>query len=61
MPLGGAGDFIAAEARARPEIEALKRAGLVTEVWDAALAAPPWDRPPVWIHGDLDSANGTAH
>jgi aminoglycoside phosphotransferase (APT) family kinase protein len=29
----------------------------VTEVWEEALAAPEWDRPPVWIHGDLDSRN----
>jgi aminoglycoside phosphotransferase (APT) family kinase protein len=29
----------------------------VTEVWEAALAAPAWDRPPVWIHGDLDTGN----
>jgi aminoglycoside phosphotransferase (APT) family kinase protein len=25
--------------------------------WEAGLAAPEWDRPPVWIHGDLDSRN----
>jgi aminoglycoside phosphotransferase (APT) family kinase protein len=29
----------------------------VTEAWEAALAAPEWDRPPVWIHGDLDARN----
>jgi aminoglycoside phosphotransferase (APT) family kinase protein len=29
----------------------------VTEAWDAALAAPPWDREPVWIHGDLLPGN----
>lgn len=22
-------------------------------VWEAALAAPAWDGPPVWTHGDL--------
>ena len=26
-------------------------------VWEAALAAPPWDVEPVWIHGDLDARN----
>lgn len=26
-------------------------------VWDAALRAPPWEQPPVWIHGDLDARN----
>lgn len=29
----------------------------VTELWNAALAAPPWDGPPLWVHGDLDSRN----
>src|SRR5215211_3273412 len=32
-------------------------AGAVTAAWDAALQAPEWQRPPVWIHGDLDSRN----
>lgn len=26
-------------------------------VWEAALAAPVWDRPSVWIHGDLHGGN----
>lgn len=26
-------------------------------VWSAALAAPVWHGPPVWIHGDLQPAN----
>ena len=25
--------------------------------WRAGLAAAPWDRPPVWIHGDLHPGN----
>lgn len=29
----------------------------VTAVWDRALAAPTWDRPGVWIHGDIASGN----
>lgn len=29
----------------------------VTEAWERALAAPPWDGPPVWHHGDLDARN----
>lgn len=29
----------------------------LTAVWDAAMAAPPWSRPPVWIHGDLHPGN----
>jgi aminoglycoside phosphotransferase (APT) family kinase protein len=31
--------------------------GAVTAAWEAALRAPEWQRPPVWIHGDLSSGN----
>ncbi len=30
---------------------------VVSAVWEEALRAPEWDRPPVWVHGDLDSRN----
>jgi aminoglycoside phosphotransferase (APT) family kinase protein len=33
------------------------RAALVRGEWERALAAPPWDGPPVWHHGDLDVRN----
>lgn len=29
----------------------------VTANWEAALHAPAWQRPPVWVHGDLDVRN----
>ena len=29
----------------------------VTVEWERALAAPPWDGPPIWHHGDLDARN----
>jgi aminoglycoside phosphotransferase (APT) family kinase protein len=29
----------------------------VTAAWEEALRAPEWQRPSVWIHGDLDSRN----
>lgn len=29
----------------------------VTAAWEAALRAPAWDGPPVWIHGDLLPGN----
>jgi aminoglycoside phosphotransferase (APT) family kinase protein len=32
-------------------------AGAVTAAWEDALAAPGWEGPPVWIHGDLDARN----
>jgi aminoglycoside phosphotransferase (APT) family kinase protein len=28
-----------------------------TTVWEEALSAPEWHRPPVWVHGDLDPRN----
>jgi aminoglycoside phosphotransferase (APT) family kinase protein len=32
-------------------------ADAATAVWDAAINAPVWPGPPVWIHGDLQSGN----
>jgi aminoglycoside phosphotransferase (APT) family kinase protein len=29
----------------------------IREIWDAAVAAPAWQGPPVWVHGDLHPAN----
>jgi aminoglycoside phosphotransferase (APT) family kinase protein len=29
----------------------------VTRAWEAAVAAPAWGGPPVWLHGDLHPAN----
>lgn len=29
----------------------------VTDVWEASLQVPAWDRPPVWVHGDLQAGN----
>ena len=29
----------------------------IRAVWEDALAAPAWDGPPVWLHGDLHPAN----
>jgi aminoglycoside phosphotransferase (APT) family kinase protein len=33
----------------------------VTAAWEEALHAPIWNRPPVWIHGDLQSGNLLVH
>ncbi|MEW2167615.1 aminoglycoside phosphotransferase family protein [Streptomyces sp. NPDC007084] len=32
-------------------------AGAVRAVWDDAVAAPGWEGPPLWAHGDLHPAN----
>ena len=29
----------------------------VLDVWESCLAAPAWDGPPTWFHGDLHSGN----
>ncbi|MGC9380727.1 aminoglycoside phosphotransferase family protein [Streptomyces sp. MH13] len=29
----------------------------MTELWDAALSASGWERPPVWFHGDFHTGN----
>ncbi len=58
---GGRGEPLAArDARVRAAIAALH--GMLdtraaTAVWEAALAAPPWSGPPVWLHGDLQVGN----
>jgi aminoglycoside phosphotransferase (APT) family kinase protein len=50
----------ARDAPARAAIDALGNAidvSAVTAGWEEALRAPEWQRPPVWIHGDIDSRN----
>jgi len=32
-------------------------ADAMTAVWNAAIEAPAWHGPPVWLHGDLQSGN----
>ena len=32
-------------------------AAAATAAWERALAVPPHDDPPVWIHGDLHGGN----
>lgn len=48
------------DTRTRAAIAALDGTldtGAVTAAWDAALQAPAWDGPSVWLHGDLQSGN----
>src|SRR5215470_16935962 len=35
--------------------------GAVVRLWQAALAVPAWDGPPLWLHGDLHPANILVH
>lgn len=32
-------------------------ADALTAVWEEAIAAPPWDGPPMWVHTDLTDGN----
>jgi aminoglycoside phosphotransferase (APT) family kinase protein len=40
------------ESRMRPKIANLPNRDIVTEIWEHSLAAPAWDKEPVWLHGD---------
>jgi aminoglycoside phosphotransferase (APT) family kinase protein len=60
VALGDERDSAVVETRVRARIAALD--GLVdtdaiTAVYETALAAPAWDAPPVWIHGDPAPTN----
>ncbi|GGZ18424.1 hypothetical protein GCM10010387_08640 [Streptomyces inusitatus] len=46
-----------ATRRAIAALDGVFDARALTEVWDSALAAPAWDRPPVWFHGDFHTGN----
>ncbi|MGJ3237267.1 MAG: aminoglycoside phosphotransferase family protein [Anaerolineae bacterium] len=48
------------DAQTRQAIQSL--AGMIDTtgamaIWENALNAPVWDKPPVWIHGDLQAGN----
>ena len=48
------------DAAVRAAIEDLRGvidAGEATSAWKAALRAPKWEEPPVWIHGDMIPTN----
>lgn len=50
----------ARDAAVRASLPALRDevdVSAATAVWEAALGAPEWRHPPVWIHGDLDGRN----
>ncbi|MFF8641557.1 aminoglycoside phosphotransferase family protein [Streptomyces sp. NPDC015345] len=39
------------------EVDGVFDGAAMTGLWDAALAAPAWDRHPVWFHGDFHTGN----
>lgn len=55
-PRGGSDTLAVRETWVRPAIAAahgMLDIEAVTAAWDASLALPRWDGPPVWVHGDL--------
>ncbi|SEC77918.1 aminoglycoside phosphotransferase family protein [Streptomyces sp. TLI_105] len=54
VPLEG---FTAGFEEGFPLLAASADPGAVRRVWEDALAAPAWQGPPVWLHGDLHPAN----
>jgi aminoglycoside phosphotransferase (APT) family kinase protein len=57
---GRGGRLAPRDGSVRASIEALRDeldVDATTSLWEAALAAPEWEGPPVWVHGDLDARN----
>ncbi|WP_079087028.1 aminoglycoside phosphotransferase family protein [Streptomyces silvensis] len=58
--VGAECDALTADSLVRAKIAKLRGTvdtDAVTAVWEEALAAPAWDRAPVWLHGDLATGN----
>ncbi|MGA4844002.1 aminoglycoside phosphotransferase family protein [Streptomyces sp. G45] len=55
--LGQLADRDAATRAAIAEVDGAFDAAALTALWDAALGAPAWDRPAVWVHGDFHTGN----
>lgn len=43
--------------KALRQLEGMIDVQTVTTIWETALQAPKWSKPPVWIHGDLSPGN----
>ncbi|HEU5130174.1 MAG TPA: phosphotransferase [Glycomyces sp.] len=54
-PLGALAEE--ADRRFRAMAESGEDTAALEAVWNDALAAPEWDGPPLWLHGDLHPAN----
>lgn len=54
------GPLLDADRSTRERAEALRGEtdvdGLLA-IWTVGVDAPPWERPPVWVHGDLSDGN----
>jgi aminoglycoside phosphotransferase (APT) family kinase protein len=57
LTAGSLADRDRATRAAIAEVDGVFDRAAMTELWDAALSAPAWDRPPVWFHGDFHTGN----
>ncbi|MEU0788172.1 aminoglycoside phosphotransferase family protein [Streptomyces sp. NPDC006173] len=57
LTAGGLADRDHATRAAIAEVAGTFDSTALTAVWDAALNAPGWQRPPVWFHGDFHTGN----
>jgi len=68
-PIGGplsqrSGPLATQDSETRDAIKSLHGVvdtDVITAIWEECLKAPVWDKPPVWIHGDLLPANLLSH
>ncbi|WZO32643.1 phosphotransferase [Microbacterium sp. LWS13-1.2] len=63
IPLAMRSEAVAARLQHLREAGTLDAASTegLREVWRAGVSAAPWDRPPVWIHGDMHPGNLVVH
>ncbi|MFJ8024518.1 aminoglycoside phosphotransferase family protein [Streptomyces sp. NPDC096311] len=54
IPLAGRAAGVMAQL---PYLDDPAERAAALRVWESAAAAPEWDGPPVWLHGDLHPAN----
>ncbi|AKZ53167.1 putative aminoglycoside phosphotransferase [Streptomyces ambofaciens ATCC 23877] len=66
IPAGDAGEALTgrplsdrdrATRAAIAEVDGVFDTAAMTQLWNAALSAPGWDRSPVWFHGDFHTGN----
>ncbi|MGI8667233.1 MAG: aminoglycoside phosphotransferase family protein [Jatrophihabitans sp.] len=60
VPVADERDSAVVAGRVHARIDALSGlldTAALTAIYDSALAAPVWDRPPVWVHGDPAPTN----
>ncbi|GGU96002.1 aminoglycoside phosphotransferase [Actinomadura cremea] len=56
-PLADHSEGFAQQLAAATELGLIPDPDAVRAVWEDAAAAPAWDGPPLWLHGDLHPAN----